>query len=77
MTLSETTTVMEKIVYAYPNFFSNINLEVMIKVWHEELSDLDFDKTFEKLSGFIKENKYPPTISEIRLLTYERWKKFD
>ena len=75
----ETATIIKKIIYMYPVAFKDINdekIKAIIDVWHEELKKCDYEKTVAKLSDYIKENKYPPSIADIykpkgRVLTEE------
>lgn len=66
MKLSESTEIVETIFYAYPNWLKpTVNVEKLVIVWHQSLSDYDFGAVKKRLVAYIAENKFAPTIADI------------
>lgn len=63
MTAIETKKLLERIIMAYPNF--ELTTE-RIQFWREFLEDVPFEAAYKQLNLYIKANRFPPTIADIR-----------
>lgn len=64
MNKTEFKSLIEQISAAYSNLF--VVTPDVLNVWFENLSDLDFKAVEGALKAFIRQNHYPPTISDLR-----------
>lgn len=65
MNLSESATIVKKVMFSYGGFFKDMPIDGMVSVWHDELKEYDYENTMKALSDYIKGNKYPPAICDI------------
>ena len=56
---------------AYPTA-KFLKTDESMKLWYDMLQDLDFELASRALSEYIKANKFPPTIADIRQLAAEQ-----
>ena len=64
MTFQETRNILKIIMAAYPKQFA-MN-EITPELWHSLLQDLSFDVIQAAVKKYILQEKFPPTITEIR-----------
>lgn len=63
MTRSETAELLGMIVVAYEKITI---IEAKLNLWTELLQDVDYEKAVGALKNYVKDNRFPPTIADIR-----------
>ena len=64
MTREEFKTIVKVLRCTYPNCL--INTQQVFDLWYEMLGDLDYMQVSHNLKQHIKNNKYQPSIAELR-----------
>lgn len=71
MTFDEFKNIAMAIREAYPNS-SAMKTEEGIQIWYEMLKDLEYADMTNAVSKYIKSNRFPPAISEIRSICRDK-----
>lgn len=58
-----------KAVYTSPNFLPDT---YAVKLWYQMLKDIQYEQATVAIQEYMLTNKFPPTIADIRALTFER-----
>ena len=58
-----------KAVYTSPNFLPDT---YAVKLWYQMLKDIPYEQATVAIHEYMLTNKFPPTIADIRALTFER-----
>lgn len=66
MTKDEYKNLLLLIKSFYPNWTLNIKSREVVESWYNLLQDMKYVNAKENLMEFVKESKFPPTISDLR-----------
>jgi hypothetical protein len=58
--------IVKIVAVAYPKYFRNDLLTTTVDVWFEALEDARFEDVMKNVKGYLKENKFPPSIADVR-----------
>lgn len=71
MTPQETLKILSLIKTAYPRFSEGVDTKHMANLWHEMLSDLNYEQTQQALKRWIVTERWSPSIADIRKMVAE------
>lgn len=70
MNKTQTAALLDLIKDLFPNFLrEDINKVAVFELWHDCLKDCEYDEVIKNLKEYCKENKFPPTISDVYVKT--------
>lgn len=65
MKKSEVVDLVKKVDAFYPGRLKTDDPAFVVETWHEVLKDSDYRKSKQKLINHVKNNKFPPSVSDL------------